>query len=432
MNTGKMRKNGFFRLLSRILPAFLVMAYGHCGAGGEGDGSSGGTSFGDTVSELNDQEDEVNATTFSFAQAYEGFFGADLDSLTADEVRSAVDDFTSSGDDFVDAAETYSDLLESYQGDVSASLSALETKFQSAGVDTLTSDVGGVIRDTKTGEENCRAEHDPETDPSGYKTCIDQLRQTQLTNVANIGVGAVVSSGAGAIAGLAAGAAGAPVLVVVGATVGVGLVVGLVWTWCTSSSSSLSDDILAVSSGDTCNFTSCQGTVRELSDGRKAVICSVPPGTGTLTIHPSGGVPIAQDVTIDSSGVTVDISDCDADEESATAEDAEDCNSSTEEETGAEAEGSSCSEVATISANNSPADPSPGEDVTVTATVFPTVSGCTVDFGISGTDGYSNSDSPTTDSGGSASFTIPGGAEGVVDTVTIESSSVSTTIVYTF
>ncbi|RZB37990.1 MAG: hypothetical protein SRB2_00697 [Desulfobacteraceae bacterium Eth-SRB2] len=70
-----------------------------------------------------------------------------------------------------------------------------------------------------------------------------------------------------------------------------------------------------------------------------------------------------------------------------------------------------------LSASASPADPGPGVGVTATAVVQPAKSGLQVTFSIVGTDGYSNSGTLTTNSQGTVSFYIPGGAEGVVDTV---------------
>jgi hypothetical protein len=84
---------------------------------------------------------------------------------------------------------------------------------------------------------------------------------------------------------------------------------------------------------------------------------------------------------------------------------------------------SSCDEVAFVTATPYPQDPGPGEGVTVTASLMPSVEGCNISFSIVGTDGYSNSASYPSDAGGQASFYIPGGAEGVVDHVTITTSN---------
>jgi hypothetical protein len=92
-----------------------------------------------------------------------------------------------------------------------------------------------------------------------------------------------------------------------------------------------------------------------------------------------------------------------------------------------------CAEVLYVTGHPTPQDPGPGEGVTVTATIFPVVEGCSVSFSIVGTDGYTNSGTYSTDASGQASFYIPGGAQGVFDIVTITSANgLKYTVTYTF
>ena len=79
-----------------------------------------------------------------------------------------------------------------------------------------------------------------------------------------------------------------------------------------------------------------------------------------------------------------------------------------------------------------PADPAPGQNVVVTVVIFPPEAGITVLFTIVGTDGYSNSDTPTTNANGVATFTIPGAAAGVVDVVTVTVGGLSAEVTYVF
>jgi len=79
-----------------------------------------------------------------------------------------------------------------------------------------------------------------------------------------------------------------------------------------------------------------------------------------------------------------------------------------------------------------PADPAPGQSVTVTATIFPAEAGVTVEFSIVGTDGYSNAESVVTDENGQASFFIPGAAEDVVDVVTVRVGETEAEVTYRF
>jgi hypothetical protein len=86
-----------------------------------------------------------------------------------------------------------------------------------------------------------------------------------------------------------------------------------------------------------------------------------------------------------------------------------------------------------VTATPNPPDPGPYQGVTVTATIFPFVSGCQISFSIVGTDGYTNSETYETDANGQASFYIPGAEEGVHDIVTITASNGNTyTVTYTF
>lgn len=92
-----------------------------------------------------------------------------------------------------------------------------------------------------------------------------------------------------------------------------------------------------------------------------------------------------------------------------------------------------CSEVLYVTATPNPPDPAPYQGVTVTATLFPPVEGCQINFSIVGTDGYSKSESYNSDANGQASFYIPGGAEDVYDVVTITTSNGLTfKVTYTF
>jgi hypothetical protein len=83
----------------------------------------------------------------------------------------------------------------------------------------------------------------------------------------------------------------------------------------------------------------------------------------------------------------------------------------------------------------SPSDPGAGETVTVTITVNNCDPAATrVSYTVAGTDGYAAADTLGVGSSCQASFTIPGGAAGVVDVVTVEvvGAGVSQTVSYSF
>jgi hypothetical protein len=82
----------------------------------------------------------------------------------------------------------------------------------------------------------------------------------------------------------------------------------------------------------------------------------------------------------------------------------------------------------------SPANPGPNQSVTAYAKIYPPTAGVEIHFTVSGTDGYSNEITNTTDSEGNVSFYIPGGAEDVQDhlTFTIVETGLTRSLSYTF
>lgn len=67
-----------------------------------------------------------------------------------------------------------------------------------------------------------------------------------------------------------------------------------------------------------------------------------------------------------------------------------------------------------------PHDPAAYEDVTMIIQIFPAEEGVSLDYSVSGTDGYTASGTLTTNHEGKAEFNIPGGASGVVDTISVK------------
>lgn len=251
--------------------------------------------------------------------------------------------------------------------------------------------------------------------------------------------------------GAAALATPGGLLVVAATTIGGGIlgskISGAIFDYCTSSggtdsSSKLvdsSDEVNAVvaagskaviDSGEYCTVASASGT----SGSPMAMVTS--PGTGTLQVFVEGYAPVSiAGVTIaPGQTLTVNVTlEALADVTDDSSDDVGNASSSTTTAS-TTTTASSCAEVISVTADNAPAVPSSGDPVTVTATIIPVLSGCTVSYAISGTDGYSKSGSDTTDASGQIIFTIPGGAANVHDVVTIsESASGSnTTLGYAF
>ena len=89
-------------------------------------------------------------------------------------------------------------------------------------------------------------------------------------------------------------------------------------------------------------------------------------------------------------------------------------------------------ETYSLSVVASPYNPDPSQNVLVTARITPATEGVEIYFHISGTDGYTNSATHTTDSSGKATFSIPGGAGGIVDTVTVRIEETGTEKVFSY
>ncbi len=80
----------------------------------------------------------------------------------------------------------------------------------------------------------------------------------------------------------------------------------------------------------------------------------------------------------------------------------------------------------------SPADPAPHQSVTVTLEIVNSIEGTEVTYSLVGSDNYRQNDTLTTNVGGIVSFTVPGGAGGVVDTFTVTVGDISEEYTYTF
>lgn len=440
-------RSPFPRVISYLLVLFLTagigtMPFTQTGCGGSGSSNNNNNNnipqdFNELMKALNTQASVSNQSAYDFAVAFQAYFGANLNNLSASEIQAIISTFNSQGNNFISVIQYYGALVDAYLVQLNSSNLTLG-KYQSVGggIDTMASDVGGVIGDTVQGEADCAAQAMLDTDNEDlqlYKDCIAALRSQQLGQVANIGVGGVLGGGAGAVAGLAAGAVGAGLIVPIAVGTGVGVVAGVVWNWCTSGSSNLKLGKLGTLSGDVCVFVACEDQVRQLPTGQMGIACSVPPGSGTVTIYTEDGVPIVRSVTVTADGRVIDTTDCTGNADTSTIAEANSCIDGTTDSSAAGITGD-CSDILAINANINPPDPGPGEAVTVTYTVFPPAAGCPTSFTVSGTDGYSDAGSPTTNSSGSAQIGIPGGAAGVIDTVNISESTNnnSKTLVYTF
>jgi len=350
---------------------------------------------------------QVGAANKSFIEAYQAYATADPVNDPAGFITKT-NAMTAAGDAWVNAIMVLNMYGKQF-ADVKADAPILTAPTVPI---TLPYNVGSLIGTTKEKRAKIEKDYaDGVLDDNQYAAALNQLKKTQILDAAGTGLsaGSAVAGGFVVKAGLVlAGASGG--VVVGGAILGaaaIGVGVKLLWNYCSSGKQdSLEGGYCAMSTYD----TTVGGTMPLQF-----------PGKGTLIIEVEGKPPIVIENFGVEGGQMVEIDWDPNDPNGAPIISPVDPSQFTD-----------CANVAGVSATPSPADPGPSEGVTVTATTIPAIAGCTINFSISGTDGYSKSESPTTDASGTASFYIPGGAEGVVDTVTISVGSQTTTVVYTF
>lgn len=438
----------FFRVINLFVVVFFTLSSISCSSGSSSSSSSSDfsdLSYSEAVSLYSTKGLSATEISGDLALSHNTFLNTDTDNDAIATVETNLNSF-------VDDLSTYTQLLEDLNDlediafDVSSSsLVKQEILYQSvdpSGVDSVNS-----LTDTMLAKKSeCDALFAlvpslPTTTADFEKLTAAQLcaREAQILAIQN-GFDAAVVSGAGGVVG---GAAGGAAVIYLGGTVlsGGGLLVvtvtgfvgsriaSYIWSSCTSSSTSNLKNILqATTDSDICAFNSGSG-----STDSALVMQAI--GTGNLQIFVEDCAPVKLSGLTITSGQTLSVSatceEIDDDIDASTVNDASDSASSS----AGDSEAVACADIQGIVASNSPSDPSPSDIVTVTVTTIPPASDCSVLYAMSGTDGYSQSETLSSSSSGGVSFTIPAaGQEDVVDTINISegASSQSTVITYVF
>ncbi len=360
---------------------------------------------------------QVLSSNKDFIEAYQVFAMADTsDVATFIEKTKAVN---AAGDQWLVSVLTlngYAKQFAGYKGDSMGKADGPILTVPGVPV-TLPFNVGQLIGTTKEKIAKLEKAHDEgRIDDDQYYQAVNELKKTQTLDAVGTGLaaGSTVAGGFVVKAGLVlAGASGG---VLVGGTIlgaaAIGLGVKFLWSYCSGGKSDSVD-------GGYCTMQTHEGKVGE-------VVPLQFPGKGTLIIQVEGKEPIViEDFGVDGGQVVV-VDFEPGDPNTGTPPGPPTVTPADPSQFG------TCEQVSGVSATPNPVDPGPGEGVTVTASTIPPIPGCTINFSIVGTDGYTKSESPLSDATGTASFYIPGGAEGVVDNVTISVGSHTTTVVYTF
>ena len=393
------------------------------GPGGGGGGTELPTVQVPIATSYQDLTQRYDLATDELLDANGWFILAYQDYVTANAGDSdflwKVDDFVAAGEAWYVAYVTvvaYGQQYASYaeHGDFKADGPLLTAPIPSP---ALPYSVGSLIGTTKEKRAQIQDLYDAgDIDDNQYIDMLNELKKTQTLEAVGTGLaaGAGVAGGIVVKAGLVlAGASGGVVVggVILGG-VAIGATVKLMWSWCSGGKS---DDY----DGATCALSTYEATVGSVVPMQFA-------GQGTMIIQVEGYPPVTlEDFGVDDGKILqVDFAPPDPE----TGEGGEPIITEVDPST----LGGDCSSIVGISAATEPPDPGPGQSVVVRATSVPPMAGCSMSFSVSGTDGYSSSSTQTTDAYGAASFSIPGGAEDVVDTVNLEINGQQTTIVYAF
>ena len=379
-----------------------------------------------TVSDYSNQLSDLSTTNQSFVEATHNFLSANLSKLSVSEIRVLMDKFINTGDEFVANLEAIEKFQKSSSGGYAEkSASAVCTVYDV--VPTLDNGVGvglvksvaDIIGEAKGDINNLnKMLESGKIDENEYKDAVDELRQKKLLKAGGLTIGAITGTGAALITGAVVGVATLPAIATVAV---VGGVVGGTVTWFANwysganKSATADESKMYLISGKTTN-----GGIIPLNHLKSGMnLTLVPDGMAPVTITnfklPASGInrtiefePKAINNASKDEGYEV----CYIDEPMAA---------------------NSCSDVMFVNAYPSPANPSPGQNVTVYAAITPPISGCSISFKIVGTDGYTDSETATTNAQGQASFRIPGAESKTVDVVTITTSNgKSYTVTYVF
>lgn len=400
----------------------LVLAFVAEGCGG---GSSGPQSFDALSNSVNTKSVSLTTSAKGFADAYNALSAFDPTTATGAAIVAPLDALITAGDLFTADLDSYNVLIEEYGAETaSASVSKGSSIAKQSADPLVVLDIKNLIAAAKTDSEIVTALIASGESPDEAQAALKDYQLNHMGSAFSTGVTAVVAAGAAALAGSAAATAGAPVLVVTGIAIVAGTAVGAVWSWCTSSSSM----IVKSDSSQTCAMATVEGKTMTLPDGSTGVALTLPAGgPGNLCLHSEGMAPVCVRTTVDASGTKV--STCFVEATADGAAGAKACEVATTE--GAQdVVGADCAtDVKSVSAS---AVISGGATVTI-VTNLPTP-GCTISYFLVGTDFYTQSGTPATEADGRVSFSIPGGATGVHDEIslTANASGASTSIGYTF
>ncbi len=402
----------------KLIVVFTLLTFSSCDLLNKKDSDS----TTQTVQDFSSQVSELNSALENFVMKDQAFENANFLTLKPAQTKQIMAEYIDAGEKFVAAMKK---IQETQNQNKSLHLKStpipctpydfIPTTDTGVGVGLVKS-VADIIAETKGDRDLIQAKYDKgEIDDNTYNSAINKLAIAKPIKIVNVGIGAILGTGAAYGAGVAIGTVSLPAIATVAV---VGAVVGTTVTWFANWYTGVK------STTPTQQFiitgkTTVGGKLPVHLIGQGATVTLAVQGYAPVVIPnfnlPAAGFNKKIDITpvkLGEAQVGGKTQVCMVDEAMVA---------------------SSCSAVEFVTGSPSPASPAPYQGVTVTGTIIPKVASCSISFSIIGTDGYSKSASYSTDANGQATFYIPGGAAGVFDKVTITSSNGKTYIVsYTF
>lgn len=363
-----------------------------------------------------------------FLQKAQLWENAQHDTLTVEEIEALNNEYIEAGEAFVATLNTaveyqnngakysFYDAVHKKPPDCKAMDYLPDT---GTGVSPgLAKSVGDLIAKTKGDVAKIQQQYDSgKIDEETYRQAMKQITKNNLIKTANTGLGALVGTGAAVVTGLAIGTVSLPVILI---CTGVGVVVGTTVTYVANwyagvNKSSSSEIVHYMVSGVTTVGNPIPAALLAEGCNMTFIIDGYAPVTIPNMQFPEDGY----QKTIEIKPVSLADAQLGGTTEVCFYEE--------------EIEGTLCTDVQFVSGIPNPVDPAPFQGVTVTGTILPPIEGCNMHFSIVGTDGYAKEENHTSDAEGKAYFYIPGGAEGVVDLITITTENGKTyTVTYAF
>ncbi len=436
-----------------VISMIALMMLSACGGGG-GDTEvvtppPVALTFKEVSEDLAKQSYAMTLSSKAFIEKYNVFAAFDPFTATGDAIIAPIEEMLAAGQIYLKDLENYNALMAQHYSYISSSTSSQIELFVSASDlnPSPEAQLGAFMANGQSRLEALaalRAAKKPDGSPlytdaeiqqaafdSQKEYVLDGAKMMIINSISTVtGLVATAITGAGIVLSTGAVATTAPVLIpaaIAGVVVGTGTSFVLNWCYPSTPSEKLERDV----EGDdaVCSMFSGSLTAVQLPNGEAGYALSLPQGgPGTLCMHIEGKSPLCFDTTIDAEGNTI-ILDC-ADDEYDPAQ-SKNCSEGIVVEDGITIPGENCvSDVYSLSSSASAG--SSGAAVAMHINL-PT-SGCTINYNLTGTDGYTQSGSLVTDSSGNTSFSVPAGADGVHDSITMTAveSGATTTAGYTF